>query len=986
MIDKLLYIFSIVIFSNLINLNAYSGEVFNFDVTEAEIIDEGNTFIGKKGGTATTEDGTIIKANNFKYDKIKNILVATGNVEIDDKKENIIIYSQRITYLKNKEFVLTDGNSKAISEDIIIDANKFTYNKIKNILNANGDVKIDNKDENYIIYADDATYLKNEEMFLTRGQSKAINEGFLIDADNFRYNKIANILNANGNVKMEDTINDYLVFANYATYFKNSEKVITKGNTDALIQSRYNVNSKDVTYLHNERILTSENKTNIKDKNTSRFYYFNEKFKYHMDQELIKGKKTIIITNYNLPQSDKFFLENAIINLKDKKFIAADTEVKIHKNVLGIKENDPRVVGVSSNGDEDYTYINKGVFTCCEKNDTGPAWSIKASKIKHDKVKQEIVYNNPIIRLWDVPVFYMPKFWHPDPSVKRKSGFLKPEMNSSNVLGTSLTLPYFKVISENKDLTYTPIWYDTDTFFSSLEYRQENKNSTFLADLGAVNNYESYTTKKRNTLSHFFLNYDLDLNFENFISSNLNLSLERVSTESYLPVFAQYITKDTVLSPTSYYKLSNRIDLDLNHENYSFKTGTIIYDNITEEKTDRYQYVLPYYTFGKLINQDFIPGNINFGSDGDNRLTNTNTLVTTIINGITFNSLDYISNLGFKSNLGANYKQLNFLGKKSTSYASSPRSEIISLYNLDLSLPLIKEDEKSKNLLTPKLSFRFNPSDMRDYSTNNASISTGNIFALNRLALSNSFESGRSLTLGIDYNIERLKTDQEKLEYIELANKKAASTPSWKKDEDEIEQINNYFNLRLATVLRDQDEDFIPKKSTLNRKNSNLFGAIDTKVSDNIKFGYDFSLDNDFNTFEYNGISTTLSNNNIVTTFSFTEESGERGDGSSFATEIEYNFNDENFLTFKTRRNRRINFTEYYDLVYQYKNDCLTAGIKYHKTYYSSGDLRPDQNLLFTVTLFPITSYEHDADDLLKNEDSFLNNLELDSRAIISKQ
>ena len=72
---------------------------------------------------------------------------------------------------------------------------------------------------------------------------------------------------------------------------------------------------------------------------------------------------------------------------------------------------------------------------------------------------------------------------------------------------------------------------------------------------------------------------------------------------------------------------------------------------------------------------------------------------------------------------------------------------------------------------------------------------------------------------------------------------------------------------------------------------------------------------------------------------------------------------------------------KYYDLVYQYKNDCLTAGIKYKKTYYSDGDLRPTQNLLFTVTLFPLTTYEYDADDLLKDEDSFLNNLELSTEA-----
>ena len=63
-------------------------------------------------------------------------------------------------------------------------------------------------------------------------------------------------------------------------------------------------------------------------------------------------------------------------------------------------------------------------------------------------------------------------------------------------------------------------------------------------------------------------------------------------------------------------------------------------------------------------------------------------------------------------------------------------------------------------------------------------------------------------------------------------------------------------------------------------------------------------------------------------------------------------------LTFKTRRNRKINLTEYYDLVYEYKNDCLTAGIKYNKTYYQDRDLKPKEDLFFTITLFPLTTYE----------------------------
>ncbi len=87
--NKINFIFLIFIFNYVINFNAYGTDIFNFDVTELEIIEEGNKFIGKNGGTVTSEDGTVIKAKNFEYDKIKNILIAFGNVEIIDEIENI---------------------------------------------------------------------------------------------------------------------------------------------------------------------------------------------------------------------------------------------------------------------------------------------------------------------------------------------------------------------------------------------------------------------------------------------------------------------------------------------------------------------------------------------------------------------------------------------------------------------------------------------------------------------------------------------------------------------------------------------------------------------------------------------------------------------------------------------------------------------------------------------------------------------------------
>jgi LPS-assembly protein len=47
---------------------------------------------------------------------------------------------------------------------------------------------------------------------------------------------------------------------------------------------------------------------------------------------------------------------------------------------------------------------------------------------------------------------------------------------------------------------------------------------------------------------------------------------------------------------------------------------------------------------------------------------------------------------------------------------------------------------------------------------------------------------------------------------------------------------------------------------------------------------------------------------------------------------------------------------EYYNLIYEYKNDCLIAGITYNKTYYSDRDLKPVEDLMFKLTLIPITS------------------------------
>ena len=157
----------------------------------------------------------------------------------------------------------------------------------------------------------------------------------------------------------------------------------------------------------------------------------------------------------------------------------------------------------------------------------------------------------------------------------------------------------------------------------------------------------------------------------------------------------------------------------------------------------------PYYNFDKLLSSNFLNGSLNFSSSGNNNINNTNQLKSNIINDFSYKSESFISNFGIDNNIDINLKNLNSIGKNSD-YKSSPQSEVVSIFSFNSSLPLKKIDGNYQSYLTPKASFRINPSDMKNYSTSNKKIDVGNIFNLNRLGLTDTHEAGRSLTLGID--------------------------------------------------------------------------------------------------------------------------------------------------------------------------------------------------------------------------------------------
>ena len=747
-----------------------------------------------------------------------------------------------------------------------------------------------------------------------------------IEADQFEFNKVKNILQAKGNIVIKDQTNKYNFTAENVLYTRNEEKIELIGQAEAMIDTTYKFNSKNIIILRNDNVISSDVGATILD-NINQTRYEIGKFSYSLKNETLKGEKIFIHTKYNQPFSDKYFFKSAVFNLKNQNYIAQDINIDFRKDLFGNKNNDPRFKGLSSSSKNGITTINKGVFTSCKKNDRCTPWAIQADKITYDQNKKQINYDNAVLKIYDIPVVYFPKFFHPGPTVKRQSGFLVPHINNSNVLGSSLQIPYFYTLSNNKDFTFKPTFFDKDILMFQNEYRQQNKNSYFIADLNIVNNYKSKKSNEKNTLTHLFSKYQVDLAYENFIESSLNFSFQKVNNDTYLKVFDTNIV-NTDLKPVNFDSLESDIDLNLENENFSLNVGFTAYENLSKQNSDRFQYVLPYYDFSRSFFDNNNFASFNFISQGDNILKDTNSLRSRMINNLDIQSYGYYSESGIKSNFNYFLRNSISAGKNNIEYDSSPHIKFMSIFELASSFPLINKTENYSNYLDPKISLRINPSDMKSYKNENRQINNDNLFNINRLGLIDTLESGNNLTLGLNYKKEK------------------------------IDNINRYFELKLGTVLRTKSNENLPTNSTLDKKNSNYFGKITNTLNDNINFNYEFSIDNNLDKIQYNSVGTTIRKNNFVTTFNYIEETKNVGTTHILENETTFNFDKQNFITFRTRENKEIDLTEYYDLIYEYKNDCLVAGIKYNKTYYKDRDLEPTEDFMFSIKLIPLTAVE----------------------------
>ena len=743
-------------------------------------------------------------------------------------------------------------------------------------------------------------------------------EGKLIRTDKVTYEKSKEFLLAEGSVEILDNEGNVLK-TDKATYDKIKEIIVTYGNSEFVIKEGYKLTSNNILYDITKKIISSNQNSILTDLDGN--FVTTSMFQYHIEKNLFSSVGEIKIIDVN---KNKYFFKELHVDTKKKEMIGSDVSVVLDQENFGVsKESDPRFIANDILISKNKSTLSKGVFTVCQqKENKCPPWILQAKKITHDKTKKTIYYEHATLKVYDIPIFYFPKFFHPDPTVKRQSGFLNPFFTDSTSVGTGFGLPYYWAISHDKDLTFTPKLHAKENVLLLNEYRQAFRNAFLLLDTGYTQGYkETSTTKTDGSRNHIFAELDIVLGQDKSYESNLSFKVQRTSNDTYFRIH----DINTALVDAENTNLENKFSYNFNKNDMHLNISGTAYENLREKSNSRYEYILPNILFEKsFFTEKF--GTLDFKSNALYRNYDVDKHVTSLTNDIIWSPSSYITQKGFVNNIEGMVKNTNYEATNTTDHKTEGTiNELSGVFSFKSALPMKKEGTGYSNIFSPTLMVRYAPGHMKDLSGEDITLKYANLFATNKTSV---IEDGLSTIVGFDFKMNEKSEDDNDREKLSIS-------------------MGQVFNFE-----RNKD---MPSKSSLDQKMSDVVGEINYNFSKIGKISYKFSLDHNFNDLNYNEFSTNLNFGKVGFNLDYLEEQNHIGSEHYVNTGISLNFNDNNKLSFATKKNFKTNSTELYDISYQYAIDCLTAGLVFRREFYEDSDVEQKDSLMFTITFVPFT-------------------------------
>ena len=767
--------------------------------------------------------------------------------------------------------------------------------------------------DNLSIQAKNITINKDGMTSIFQDEVTVKSEEKLINSEYVKYNKKLGYLLIKDNIVATDNKNN-LIQASIAEYFEESKILKTIGNTKIVTSDKYVLEGSDITIDNKNALIKSQKTSILTDLDGNKISLKN--FEYQTNKNIFRSIGFVKIDDN---KKNSFEFSQVYIDTKKREILGSDIKAFLNNENFKISEkNKPRIFANNFSSNNEENIFIKSIFTLCDyrKNDKCPPWSIQSSKMLHDSKKKTIYYDNAVIKVYDIPIFYVPKLSHPDPTVDRRSGFLPPSISDTKNLGESVSIPYFFDIAKNKNFTLTSRLYTSENPLFLGEYHHVLKDSFFMADFGYTEGYKkTSTTKKKGEKSHFFSKFIKNFNGKNNSENTLSLSIQDTSNDKYLKLYK--IKSNLVDYNTDI--LESSLKFLHQTEKVFFSLDASIFETTKENYEDKYEFILPEITFDKnLFNSDRF-GSLDLQTNLKVRSYETNKLENFLINDFDWESKEFNFNSGINSKLLANLKNINYEAKNVPKFKDKTTNELFGSLGLLTDINLKKISDNAEHSLTPKMLLRLSPGSMRK-KENGSRLTPLSAFSINRSDGINDYETGISGTVGFDYKIKKKEGN---------------------------------FDLSIAQIINEKENNKIADKTSLNEKLSDLVGSSNYRVNKNIDIKYDFSVDQNYQDLNYNEIGTTLKYNGIDFNFGFLQEKKHIGNQEYFKTKIDLKNKENGLFSFETKRNLITNSSEFYNLSYEYLNDCLRAGLVFRREFYNDSELEPENSLLFKITLMP---------------------------------
>ena len=642
-------------------------------------------------------------------------------------------------------------------------------------------------------------------------------------------------------------------------------------------------------------------------------------------------------------------LKNAIIQgfrllMVDNARLAANSAV--HTEEGGVSQNEMR------------NMVFSPCALCSPDPTRPPVWQIKAERAKQDDQTHDFVYRNLWLEIKGVPIIWLPYLSHPDWTVKRRSGFLAPQIGATSTLGLVAKVPYYAVIDDQSDLTLEPDFYSSLGEGFGLEYRRRYASGNLRIAGTLVHKDDALTTK--NTANYPDLQGNLFIAANRAISATwrAGLSLERTSTISY---FQQFQPEEIYRGHSEQFlrnNLESKIFVErFDHRDYS-SLAALSFQSLNEAPiSSEVPYAVPF-----IQDSRFLPLNPKYGNLALNSsmlvLRRPNQSNTTRLSSESNYHLQTISDGGLEMVLNAAVRGDFYAVGHFHYYNPNPDADAVNLVlpatterfvnrtifrlfpimGLRVTYPLGMASGKNSLYLNPSIQLvasprGLNPDTIPNNDSQSFDLNEANLFALNRFPGLDRVSSGSRIDYAFSARYDR----------------------------------TNQFGIGgfLGQSYR-MDQDFLyPVGSGADRQLSDFLGKLTLELLNALTLTYQIRLDNQNFKATSQNFSASLISQPLIFSASYLENNPRIHSESAILTA-----QNDGFLTPLTRS---LNLSARFDIVQdwtgysfwerdlahrkdtrlgagiRYRDECIGYQLSIERTNYNFGFVRPDTTLMFRI-------------------------------------